>query len=262
MPFKGEQVPVSVEENIEKLKRLEQELSIWLKKEGIPVDENCRISMDAFETVYPYNEIINDKRIVSDFESGWYKDLKPEEVEQDRLKHISEQFEVLKTIIFNKFFGQDFIVVRASFYDDIKNGVDNVILEKKTGNLVCAIDEVSETSGKEFEDKKEKVLTKNMTCQGGKLKYGLTVENDEIIFGAVDHFPLFYLALPPRLIKETINNIGFSFEEKTEYERKLFLYFLSSIDSQIKALGLYSRLNQVLKNSVDVFGDAIDRFKK
>jgi len=39
-------------------------------------------------------------------------------------------------------------------------------------------------------------------------------------------------------------------EEKTDYEKNLFSYFIASIDLQIKTLKLYPRLNWVLKNSI------------
>ena len=245
MYFKGEHL-FKREIDLEKLKSLERELSTRLNAEGVPVDDNCRIKMSDSE----------DIRLTEKLKKEW------EERGGEKIKKDGEQFEILKTIIFNKFLSRNFLVVRASLYDDIRNKVDNVILDKDTGSLVCAVDEVASISGKEFEDKKQRVLARNTKEGGGKLKYGLRTENGKIKLEKTEHFPLFYLALPPDRIKEAINKMEPTFDEKTDYEKRLFSYFLSSINSQIKALKLYPHLDQTLKTSISFFESAFQKFEK
>ncbi len=264
-PNKLEQIPQ--EQGAEKLRKLEEQLGQKLNKEGVPVGSNCRINMDAFEGLYSQSDIEKDKKLAEEWEKEWHKGIAPEEIEKEKIKSDGEQFEVLKTIIFNKFLGEDFIVARASLYDDIKNKIDNVILDKKSGNLICAFDEVADASGKKFEEKKEGVLSRNInSSEEMKLKYGLQMKEEKIIPGTDDHFPLFYLALPPDRIKEAIKRMGTTIDEKTDYETKLFSYFISSIDAQIKALKLYPRLDQILKGSINLFEqsltDSLKKFRK
>jgi hypothetical protein len=251
MPFRGEQAPR--EESAEKLKNLEKQISERLNAEGVPVDDDCRIRMDVFNGVYPAEHIKEDIKLTEARE----KKYKIGNEGSD-----GENFEVLKTIIFNKFLGNDFIVARASLFDDFINRVDNVILDKKTGNLVCALDEVADISGSEFEKKKGEVLNRNMKENENMLKYGLRMENGKIAPARAEHFPLFYLALPHNHIREAVNKIAPSLEEKSEYEKDLFSYFLASINLQIKTLKLYPHLGKPLKTSISLFENASQKFAK
>jgi hypothetical protein len=79
---------------------------------------------------------------------------------EESLLSDGERFEVLKTIVFYKFLNEKFIIVRTSSYDDVQNHVDNLIVEKETGNIVCAFYEVSAISGPEFIKKQERFLKK------------------------------------------------------------------------------------------------------
>ncbi len=244
------------EKNAEKLRNLEKQISERLNVEGVPVDDTCRIRMDNFDGIYPAEHIRKDRELAEKRERK-YKEGKTENMKSD-----GEQLEALKTIVFNKFMGKDFIVARTSFYDDIINRVDNVILDKNTGNLVCALDEVASVSGKEFENKKGEVLDRNKRENENMLKYGLHMEDGKIRPASADHFPLFYLALPSDRIKAAVNKLGLSLEEKTDYEAKLFSYFVSSIDTQIKTLKLYPHLDNALKQSIFVFEDSLKKFGK
>jgi len=231
------------ESEIEKIIYLQEKLSENLRSEGIPVTNECRLQISGFQGVYPQDEIEIDIRIVLELQKKWS--------EEGGIKKEGEQFEVIKTIIFNKFLGNDFVAVRSSLYDDFKNGVDNIILDKKTGNLICAFDEVASISGKEFEDKKEKVLSKNIKQKGVKLKYGIYLKGEKIDLGPIQNIPLFYLALPSDRLKEAIKKLSPSLEEKTDYEKKLFEFFISLIKHQIKTLKLYPQMDEVLSQSIN-----------
>ena len=263
MVFKPEVPKNNIESyDIEKLKSLERELSSRLVEAGIPVDDECRVFMDSFREIYPQEEINRDKGEVARLESLWYKDKNPDEIKEERLKRDGEQFEVLKTVIFNKFLGEDFIVVRSSPYDDYKNQVDNLFLDKKTGNLVCAFDEVTSLSGKEFEDKKEKVALRNRSKTPTNLKYGLMIKDGAVFGGASQHFPIFYLAIRPEVLKEGIKRAGASLEEKTDYEKKLFTFLVDQIDLQIKDLELSPIYDKELLSSLRFFKGVLGEIKK
>jgi hypothetical protein len=233
-------------EEAQKLKKLLKEIRNVLEKEGIFVDQNCRIDINTFRDVYKYEELENDLRKI--------KEIKGDK--EENLLTDGERFEVLKTIVFHKFLNEKFIIVRASFYDDIFNHVDNLIIEKETGNIVCAFDEVSTISGPEFIKKQERFLKNNIN--GGKIKYGFLSTKEGLKKGKIENIPIFYLALPPENINEGIRNL-ISLEEISDYEKKLWAYFLTTIENQIARLKLERSLNEILKARLLKFEKNIKR---
>jgi hypothetical protein len=233
-------------EEAHKLKKLLKEIRNILEKEGIFVDQNCRIDINTFRDVYKHEELENDLRKI--------KEIKGDK-EENLLTDV-ERFEVLKTIVIHKFLNEKFIIVRASFYDDIFNHVDNLIIEKETGNIVCAFDEVSTISGPEFIKKQERFLNNNIN--GGKIKYGFLSTKEGLKKGKIENIPIFYLALPPENINEGIRNL-ISLEEISDYEKKLWVYFLTTIENQIARLKLERSLNEILKARLLKFEKNIKR---
>ncbi len=245
------------EECVEQLYAFLKEAAQDLRLEGVPVDDACHINEDAFEGVSgaegPYN-IEKDKRLVQRFEKKWAKDksIKEENIEEERKKTNGEQLEILKTAIFTKFLGEDYIVTRTARYDDIINGIDNLVLDKKTGKPICAIDDVGETRGIRFDEKKEEILDKDKE-RGGDLKYGLGMKDGKLILGEQKNIPIFYLALPKRYIEKGVGEFIPSRKDKGGFEKKLFEVFKNSILSQISALKLELRLNLEIEESISYF---------
>jgi hypothetical protein len=255
------------EESENKLKKFLEQISARLKSEGIFVTEECRIDMQAYRGVYPEDEIENDDRLIKEYQKEWYKGSSENEIKEQKIKKTGEKLEMLKTAIFSKFLGEEFIVVRASLYDDIKNKVDNIILEKNSGNLVCALDEVESPFGQRYEEKKEKVLSRNKTEGGIKLKYGFFLEKDKdnkerIALGEISNVPLFYLVLPAKHVEEGIKQLIPDISQKSDYEKRLFKYFITSLSSQIDLLRLETKANPTLEKRLDYFEKIIERFKE
>lgn len=248
------------ERNIEKMKNFIERIADRLKGEKAPVGKDCRINLDFFRGIYPTNEIERDKKKIKKLEEKWYKNLSKEEIEKERLRQIGEQLEILKTAILYKNLHKEFIVVRASVYDDIKNGVDNLILEKETGNLICVLDEVSGITRPRIEEKKRKILNRNRKG-GGKLKYGIKLEKGKIVLGEIKNIPIFYFALPQEYIKEGVKELIPSFEKRSEWERNIFNWFFSSLTSQLKYLKLESNLPKELKEKLTRLEKFLKRIK-
>lgn len=251
---------------VEKLRTFIESVSSELQKEGIPVNSDSRINIDSFKEIYPTEEIEKDKQFVEEKEKGWYGDLSEKEKEEEILKSDGEKLELLKNSIFNKNLGSEFIITRSSRYDDIKNGVDNVLLERKTGNVICALDEVGDISGVEYERKKDKILERNRDNHGAKIKYGLSLKEEsgemKLKLGKVDNIPIFYIALSKSMISKALTNFNPS-PEQSDFEKKLFDYFISTLDSQVKGLELVpSRLSPELKKRLDTFNQFLKDFRE
>ena len=229
----------------EKIKKILELVREKLISEGVPTDENCRIQMEAFEGIYPKEEILDDKIHLKRIEKKWQERNEPEE----KIDKEGEQLEILKTALFNKFLGKKALIVRTSLYDDVTNHVDNLMIDKETGKTLCAFDEVGTNIGPIFTEKMVKVLKINTEERGAKLKYGLKLEKgmnneNKIKLGRRDNLPIFYLALPSLQIKEAIKNAEPSLEKFSDYEKKVFEYFYFSLISQVKALNLEKNLSE------------------
>jgi len=239
----------------EKIKKILELVREKLINEGVPADENCRIQMEAFEGVYPKEEILDDKIHLKRIEKKWQERNEPAE----KIDKEGEQLEILKTALFNKFLGKKALIVRTSLYDDVTNHVDNLMIDKETGKTLCAFDEVGTNIGPIFTEKMVKVLKINTEERGAKLKYGLKLEKgmnneNKIKLGRRDNLPIFYLALPSLQIKEAIKNAEPSLEKFSDYEKKVFEYFYFSIISQVKALSLEKNLSEeIVKNLTPSF---------
>jgi len=245
------------EENVKTLKEFLRLTAEKLEKDGVPVRSNCRIEMDQFDKIYSIQEIEKDKKEISriEFLVG-AEESAPE-------KHLGEQLEMLKTGIFNKFLPDSFVTARASRFDDIKNGADNVIIDRLSGNIVCALDEVGEIQGARFEEKKSQVLRKNQ--KGGIfLKYALAAKDGQIIPSqAIQNIPIFYLALSREHVRKGIQEFVSSIDKPpSDYERKIFDYFISSIDTQIKAIELNLNLEKTLRKRVEGFKNTISQIRQ
>lgn len=193
----------------------------------LPVDSSCRIMMEPFRQVHGEEEVKADIDYVKDRERKWQ-----EEDHEREQESIGEQFELLKTAIFNKYLGERFIVVRSSFYDDYKNGVDNVMVDIQNGNVVCAFDEVGDDSF--FKKlKEEKVSAKNLEEGGSSLKYGIKLKDGHPVATRLQNLPIFCLSLSADKIREGIQEMEFSVNKKSSAEDKMFEVFMEELKSQV-----------------------------
>ncbi len=246
-------------EGIEKLREILAEISDNLEKEGVPVDVDCRIDMPAFNDIY-------GKEVERDLGREEEKIMEEEEkttigeAMDERVKRDGEKLEMLKTVIFNKFLGRDFIVVRSSLYDDRRNGIDNIILEKETGNLVCAFDEVAAIKTQKLDEKIRQTREKNREG-GGVLKYGISLEKGKIIKKALGELPVFYLTLSRERIEEGIKRLSIFSESPSLEEKLIFRFFIESLSSQIPYLNLESDLSANLRKRLTRFEAVLQRLK-
>ena len=248
------------ESSAEKLLPFLKKISENLRNGGVPVDDNCRISMQDFSDLYGKDKIEADDKEVREFEESKYSNTPEERIEEEKQKRNGEKLEMLVVTLFSKFLKDEFIVVRSSRYDDIRNGVDTIILEKKTGNLVCALDEVADIKDERYKEKVKKTADKNK--KGIKLKYGLKIENGKLTKEAVKGAPIFYLALSERNINEGIKNMSLTLTEKSDYEKDLFKYFTSSLQSQYDSLVLKGYIDPSVKGRLETFKSVLEKFKE
>jgi hypothetical protein len=277
----------------EKLIKFAKELSNSLIVEGFPlvipkednIEDYYRIDINKFSNVYPEGDIKKDIEKINERELNFKE--KNEKIQKQKIESLSSKtspdkiiekelkkenisqgilFEIFKTSLFNKFLKEDFLVLRTSRYDDIENGVDNLILEKNEGNVICAIDDVTQKKlSTYFEEKKKEILHKNLNLNGVKIKYGVYFEKDKngqrlLKKGPLKNIPLFCLPLTQDYLKEGLNNFIPSLREYSDYEKKLMKYFLSAFMLQIRMLELESYKNDDFLKKISIVKKTVRRW--
>lgn len=190
-----------------------------------------------------------DRNLITIQEETWAKEqsLSREEWLKKREASKGEMMEKAITLILDEILGDDFVVARASSFDDYNNGVDNVILHKKTGNVVCGFDDViSKDKEGGSEEKKEKI--KIIMARGGaRLKYGLSLKEDGgLETKELKNLPAFYLALSQDDLALALQSLAK--EGLKEGINKLAIKLFKSIDEQIKDIDREKLDNRLVFN--------------
>lgn len=233
---------------LERLRESIKDMSLELRGEGVPVDDNARIDPEKFTDIYSKQSIESDKAWVEDLKGRWERSANIKGSVFPQKQSMGEAWEMLATSILHRNLGKDFIVARTSEYDDARYKVDNIILDKKTGHIVCAFDEVEATSGTIFEEKRNNVLKRNWERGGTDLKYGIFLEDKtgrmKLEKGSVFQIPLFYAALSEGDLKRTLAD--------PSQEKEVFKSFVESTKKQIGEIRK-GPLHPKLKTRLDFF---------
>ncbi len=96
--------------------------------------------------------------------------------------------------IFHRAFGGEYVVARTNNWDDYQHGADMMLVNRATGEVVCAFDDVVEyyESGR-----KAKKLYAINSKGGTKLEYGITFRDGQLAKERRRNIPAFYLELRP-----------------------------------------------------------------
>lgn len=252
-------------ENLKEFKEYFKETAERLRQEGVPVDENLRIRPEAFARIHSLKEIESDIKNTKE---------KMTQFDAQKGRERKEQAELLEkyvVVLFNKHFGNEFLVTRTAEYDDLYGHADNILVDKKRGTPVCAFDEVSVMSGPTYESKKEEVLKRNLVREGVRggvtIKYGFTTqtkgEKTEIVLQRLKNVPVFYLALSKEALAQGIKEFTSSKENTSEYEQKMVRYFLTSLRSQVARLRLEEkRLSPEVLERINFFEQRLNELSK
>ncbi len=239
----------------EKLERLMSAIAQKQNQElffdGVPLlKDDCTINMEAFGGAAEDEKKIWEQDVknsaaqnqnVQEYYKAKYNAEGPEQIvkqfRQNREEHASVQLEKAVTAIFYKILKSEYVVVRSAVYDDYFNGIDNVIVNKKTGDIICAFDEVHGQEGQERYDEKKRLKFERSKRQGSELKYGIGLENGRLAKKSIKNIPVFYLALSSGEFKELLGRMNFDAESSpNEAEKATFDKLLGSLKSQANQL--------------------------
>ena len=227
----------SAEKTAELAKFIERAAAAY-RAEGIPVLPDGRINMTAFRDVEP--DLQKDEEKVREMKAMFEEQAEAEGLEKSATD--GEKLEMLTHAVMHKSLSKKFIVARSSYFDDIYNKTDTILFDRQTGDPICTFDEVGDTKGSLYEKKQAAVRDRNLGKGGITLKYGLKLEDAEgkkkMVPGAVQHIPVFYIALPKDRIEKGVREFEPSAERQSDFEKKLFEYFLQALAFQVQGLEL------------------------
>lgn len=191
-----------------------------------------------------------DASLVAAQEDAFSRDFygnKPEDMEAWRRQQEAKDpslTEMSLTLLLNKFLKKDFIVARASSYDDYNNGIDNVLIDKASGEVLCGFDEVMVKRGESTSSKKENKLSRLMAKGGAYLKYGARLENNRLVRAAVSNIPAFYISLDKQELEDLMVSLRNPSGLAEGVEEKIFQKLLASLEDQLSTRDLDNNLRQ------------------
>lgn len=156
---------------------------------------------------------------------------------KEKINNKNGQMEMAVTGLLHKILKDDFLVVRASAFDDYAGGVDNIILNKRTGEAVCAFDEVHEGGAGERTGEKMDKIKKVAMRGGAKVRYGIKLEKGELTRAEMTTLPVFYLGLKSAELTDLLANMNFDPDSApTKIENNVFAKLTASLKEQKQIL--------------------------
>lgn len=242
------------------------------------VDAEQRIKTSLFSTnnkgIYEKGDIQKDeakvKEIFADFASAhdprvqqYYKDTfgitdEDQLIEHFKRTHEAKQgnlAELAVTALLHTVLKEHFIVVRSAEYDDLKNGVDNLIIDKTTGAVICAFDELlsdSDVGNNDREDKKGSKVINTALNNGSEVKYGAELKEGKLARARITNTPIFYLKLDKGILKALIADLHHAPGSISPLQKRIFSNLISSIREQKMQLDAL-KLQPAITRKLDQF---------
>ncbi|MEI6529136.1 MAG: hypothetical protein WCN88_01855 [Candidatus Falkowbacteria bacterium] len=216
-----------------------------------------RISLEGRESV-------SDKVLVDAQEEGYSKEAGKSlnEWRRDTEKNPATLTEMALTVMLYKYLKEYFIVARASDYDDYNNGVDQVLIYKPTGEVVCGFDEVIGNSGDDGGLKKAAKLEKIMARGGAQIKYGAKMQDGILVRSEVRNIPAFYMSLSKAELGELLESLQINGDKTSLVEDRIFAKLLNSLEAQAAGQNLSADLKIKTNSALEKMRACFDSHDK
>ena len=97
------------------------------------------------------------------------------------------------TAVLYKVLKNDFLVARTSIYDDYVNKVDDVIIDKENGSIICGLNKLDPVEGAGPDRYQE--ISKTISFGGAHLKYGVQLKDGKLLRRKLWSLPAFLLSV-------------------------------------------------------------------
>jgi len=205
-----------------------------------------------------------DRALIASKEKLWAEDAGKnlEALAADREKNPANIAEIATTLLFDKVLHDDFIIVRASTYDDYENGADQLIIDKQTGAVICGLDDaLLGSSNKDNGQKKEIKIDKKMKDGGAEIKYGATISEGKLKRTDLHHTPIFYFNLGKADLNGLLASLVSDSNGLSEVEAATYAKLVDSLLSQAAEYGTDNSLHSELKNNLRNFAPSLDKMR-
>lgn len=239
---------------------LSEDATVSMKQFGYTKEEveKDKVKMKAKEEVWIRRDLglRPDSEVTKEIREQW---LKGQEKKNKSRK--SDLAEMVATVIFHKVLGKEYIIARASKYDDYF-GFDNIIVHKATGTVVCTFDDIhGRKEGSTMEEKKREVI-KSAEKGGAKIKYGFTFKDNKLIKEEIKHVPKLYMAFDMKELDEALESVNVNdMNSISEKEYKVYNRMIENFESQINILKSNSR-DKIFLENVEKFERLLPELKR
>lgn len=183
--------------------------------------------------------------------------------------------EKIVLILLFKKLNNDFFVFRSNDVDDL-NGVDTILIDKKTNKIVAALDEVFLNSDNSLARKIQKVCDINKNF-GTSIEYPIKtrMDNGKRFIdprGKIENVAVSYLSLSKDQVNNFFSNFNFlNIFDTSDFEDIIFNYFCDSLLDQVKILEEMQKNNNVFSTDYknytriqkkNIFGVVVSDFKE
>ncbi len=171
---------------------------------------------------------------------------------KDKEKSAANLTELALTAMLHKFLNKQFIVARSSSFDDYNNGVDQVLVDKETGEVACGFDEVIVNPSDNAEKSKKAAKLGNIMAKGGaNIQYGAKLQEGKLVRAEVRKVPAFYVSLLKEELAELLESLKNNPENTTVFEERIFNKLLSSLEAQAASENLNADLAEKTKSVLE-----------
>ena len=243
------------------------------------LDSDGSLNMDGYaEGPHNAGQVQKDKRKVLEEEIKFsgarsrdtqekYKVNSPEEVvplwRENKKKDKSFLMEAAATALLHRILGQDYLVVRASSYDDIFGHVDNVIINKETGEAICAFDEVHVNDKSDRVEGKQKKVKEFAVGGGAEVSYGIKMEAGKLKRAQMFNVPVFYLGLNEVELENLLKGLNSDLDGEIQpAERETFAKLTVSLQEQKQMLDKIPNVHFAVKKKLQTFGRLLADFEE
>jgi hypothetical protein len=203
-------------------------------------------------------EVVNPDQVTEEMHQDWL--LKQKDVKNKK----SDILEMMTTLLLRKGLHKDYVVVRASQYDDY-HGVDNIIVHKASGAVICAFDDVHDFNFSEGsnEEKKIKFVKKSAEKGGSTIEHGFTFIEGEFVKKKIENVPKLYMAFTPNELNKALELVNTkNLDSLEENELQFYNKMIIAFESQIKILLESGKKNQKFIENVKKFEELLPSMKQ
>jgi hypothetical protein len=171
----------------------------------------------------------------------------------------STMIEMAAVALLSKKLGKGFLVVQTAKYDDYVNGVDTLIIDRNTGKVVGAFDEVhaDEEHMRRVEEKEAKI--QRIAEKGGeRIKYGLKLQDGKLTRESLKDVPVFYIALDTDDLNRIVEGLA---RPGTVQTKDIFEKIRLSLMAQCDELTLHAK-NSTFIDELSAFKTSLVGLKK